>query len=364
MDYTLSQRYPDIANEWDYEANGELTPDKITCGSSKKVAWICPVGHKYSTRIFCRTTGHGCPICGRLNNIGAPRSKDNKLITKFPEIAKEYLQEKNDRPLETITFGSNYAAWWKCQTCGNEWKASVNKRHLGTGCPACAKSKHDNNVITTRAIQNPLSENKRLLKEWDYKKNVISPFEVSAKSNFVVWWKCSRCQTEWQAQILSRSAQKNTCPICSKKKRGTSFTEYIVFHYVAKYNPDSIYQYKSSWLKQSSIDIFCPKENIAIEYDGTTWHRNSERDSKKDQKLLSHGITPIRIRQKGCPEISSSVCFYQKKTSYQSLEEPIKELLSYLKIENPSVNLEEDIADIRTEYMKYLTETTGTIATT
>ncbi|MCR5635201.1 MAG: zinc-ribbon domain-containing protein [Lachnospiraceae bacterium] len=33
---SLAVKYPEIAKEWDYEKNGELTPEKVAHGSIKK----------------------------------------------------------------------------------------------------------------------------------------------------------------------------------------------------------------------------------------------------------------------------------------------------------------------------------------
>lgn len=65
----LMTNYPQIANEWNYEKNGELTPDKVVYGSGKLVWWICPNGHEWEARIVDRTKIHGkgaiCPCCLR-----------------------------------------------------------------------------------------------------------------------------------------------------------------------------------------------------------------------------------------------------------------------------------------------------------
>ena len=36
----LSTLCPDIASEWNYERNGNLKPDMVTCGTNKKVWWV------------------------------------------------------------------------------------------------------------------------------------------------------------------------------------------------------------------------------------------------------------------------------------------------------------------------------------
>lgn len=61
---TLADRFPRIAQEWDYEKNAPLTPEQVLPGTSRRVWWICPNGHSYRTNISSRTSGgNGCPIC-------------------------------------------------------------------------------------------------------------------------------------------------------------------------------------------------------------------------------------------------------------------------------------------------------------
>ena len=68
---------PDLAAEWDYEANYPLTPQNVAANSGQKVYWIYsydipndyPVEHlrskhfdfKWEANIYHRTNGKGCP---------------------------------------------------------------------------------------------------------------------------------------------------------------------------------------------------------------------------------------------------------------------------------------------------------------
>lgn len=56
---------PDLAKEWDYALNGELTPFMVTKSSSKRVWWVCENGHHYQSTVYNRGSTHntGCPIC-------------------------------------------------------------------------------------------------------------------------------------------------------------------------------------------------------------------------------------------------------------------------------------------------------------
>jgi hypothetical protein len=57
---------PEIAKEWDFEKNLNLTPADVTYGSTKKVWWICPKGHSYKASVGHRSDTKrptGCPVC-------------------------------------------------------------------------------------------------------------------------------------------------------------------------------------------------------------------------------------------------------------------------------------------------------------
>ena len=51
--------FPDIAKEWDYSKNQEITPEMVTAKSKKKAWWICPKGHNYQLAIVDRANGRG-----------------------------------------------------------------------------------------------------------------------------------------------------------------------------------------------------------------------------------------------------------------------------------------------------------------
>ena len=59
----LQTLFPNIAAEWDYEKNGELSPKNVKPFSHQKVWWICVSGHEWQAKIADRTNGTGCPIC-------------------------------------------------------------------------------------------------------------------------------------------------------------------------------------------------------------------------------------------------------------------------------------------------------------
>ena len=58
----LKTRFPEIADEWDYEKNGDLLPTRVAPFSSKTAFWVCKRGHSYSMVIANRASQkQGCP---------------------------------------------------------------------------------------------------------------------------------------------------------------------------------------------------------------------------------------------------------------------------------------------------------------
>lgn len=57
-----------------------------------------------------------------------------------------------------------------------------------------------------------------ILKDWNYEKNhSFNPRAFSKASTIKVWWKCHKCNQEWQAKIVDRTCGNNKCPVCTNK---------------------------------------------------------------------------------------------------------------------------------------------------
>ncbi len=69
---SLAEKYPGLASEWDYEYNGNLTPDKVKPGSDIKIGWVCSNCGKHYLASIGKRTGKiptGCPDCGAKKSI-------------------------------------------------------------------------------------------------------------------------------------------------------------------------------------------------------------------------------------------------------------------------------------------------------
>ena len=147
-DKSLAKLYPEIAKEWDYEKNYPLTPDKVSAHAGKKAYWICLRGHKYSSVIASRTGNRpcGCPVCsgrGSATYRDGNYIGEHSLAKERPDIAVEFIEEKNGISANNIAVSSNKKMWFRCSKCSHEWLSKVNNRTSSNnqGCPVCGRQK-------------------------------------------------------------------------------------------------------------------------------------------------------------------------------------------------------------------------------
>ena len=135
----------------------------------------------------------------------------NDLLTKNPELAKEWNYERNgDLKPEDVTASSGKKVWWKCNK-GHEWQAVVCNRSYGSGCPICSGQK----VLS--GFNDLASKAPVLAMQWHPTKNGdLTPSTITAFSSKKVWWQCEYGH-EWQATVNQRR-HRQICPYCRRRK--------------------------------------------------------------------------------------------------------------------------------------------------
>ena len=273
---------PKLAKEWNYEKNGELKPDMVMANSGKKVWWICKKGHEWEASIDNRSRGRDCPFCANKQLLKGY----NDLATINPKLAKEWNYEKNgELKPDMIMANSGKKVWWICNK-EHEWEASVINRNRGTGCSICTGQQ------VYKGYNDLATINPKLAKEWNYEKNdKLKPDMVMTNSNRKVWWKCNKGH-EWQATIYSRN-NGNGCPTCAKELQ-SSFPEQAIYFYIKKAFPDAI---NGDHHLKMELDIFIPSKKIAIEYDGSFWHKNLKSDERKNKICKENKRLLFRVKE-------------------------------------------------------------------
>ena len=201
-----------LMQEWDYEANIDLNPNKLKKGSNKKAHWVCKIcGGRWQAAI-CDRVGKkttGCPYCAGQKVLKGY----NDLKTKFPDIAREWHPNKNGDLLpEEVMGGSGKKAWWLCPN-GHEYEQTINKRtSRNSTCPICSGRKVKSGVNDLGSLYPTVAA------EWHSSKNGnLTPSEISRGSNKKYWWQCRKCGYEWQARVADRTIDNNGCPACANK---------------------------------------------------------------------------------------------------------------------------------------------------
>lgn len=294
----LATTHPELAKEWHPTKNGLLTPADVVAGTKTKVWWKCDVekDHEWRAAVLDRVHGAGCSCCG-----GQTVVPSNCLATTHPEMAVLWHLKKNLRLTpQKVTANSHKTVWWKCPVAeDHEWKARPNTlaqnqaRTSTNGCPCCRGLK----VVRSNCLS---TVEPALAKEWHPTRNRgLTPEKVTRSSFKKVWWLCSKnLKHEWRATVAARSAG-NGCPHCTPH---SSLLEIAV--YCELKSIFSTVEWGSRELG-AEVDVLLKEQKIAIEIDGSFWHRGrEEHDRKKSALLEDEGVIVIRLREEPLTELS------------------------------------------------------------
>lgn len=341
----------ELMYEWDWDLNNEycFDPDKLSCGSQKTVFWICRKhNNKYKQIIRDKKRGRkGCSICkkeSRKNNRERYIKGKTILAKTNPELIEEWIScEDASYTPYTCLAGSNIKVKWKCKKCGGEYDSYVsNRAKRGVGCPYCANQKVLSGYNDLQTL-NPL-----LAEEWSNKNN-ISPKQITLKSNKKVYWKCKMGHDDYLSSAKQRSNGQG-CPVCAMQLQ-TSFPEQAIFYYIKKLYPDAINRYK---YKRYEIDIFIPKLNLGIEYNGYFYHRDKYlKDKNKKEILTEEGIQLIVIKEYNKKEEMYGADYYiDDKVKLMDLSLLIKNvILDIDPMVSIDIDCEKDMISIREQYI-------------
>jgi hypothetical protein len=208
-----------LASQWHPTKNQGLTPFDVVANTNKKVWWLCNKSqcehpHEWIANINSRTGGSNCPYCYG-NHSFCPC---DSIATTHPELAAELHPDEPLDPTE-LSKGSDKVVLWLCNKsqCEHEhsWRSQVKSRALkDTGCAYCAgkivcKCNSFGTLFPEKASQ------------WSEKNGVKSPFDYTAHSNKIFWWKCEKGPDhEWKGPISDRTRkdQHGGCPFCKSRR--------------------------------------------------------------------------------------------------------------------------------------------------
>ena len=284
---TLRDTNPEMAAMWDYEENGDATPDNTREHSNEKYAFKCDNGHKFKIDLGKLYNKDGntssCPFCKGVTRLVLEGTND--LTTMIPEIADFWDYENNDVLPSTLTKGSGYKANFKCSK-GHSFRRKVYQFSLDPKCPECRTIENTQKY----SIKNLRPES---YKFWDFEKNTLDPSLTSAYLNEDAFWKCPDCGYEWVQRISTRCASRGgKCPSHDLKR---VFSE----EFGLKYNDSFLYKNPDAskfWNIKLSNGL-CP-ENTP-KYSTKEIYMNCSRGKHKPYRIK---VCNIKKPPYGCPE--------------------------------------------------------------
>ena len=127
---TLAQTDHPMMAQFDHARNAQdgLDPQKITCGSSKHVHWVChkcPLGHPHRWTVSPNNRfqkPRGCPYCGHKKACQC-----NCLQTHCPEVAAEWDRDRNEGTPSDYLPRSTNLVWWRASHRPS-WQQTIAQR--------------------------------------------------------------------------------------------------------------------------------------------------------------------------------------------------------------------------------------------
>lgn len=138
---SLAERAPEIAEEWDHEANGDVTPRTIGAASAFPAHWVCRINsdHRWQQPVQQRArTDHGrqCPLCLIDLRLAARRGTSlDRLADVVAELQFQY-SPRNPLAADEASADPSLDWVWRCDA-DHEFVRSLNDLEKGFACPRC-----------------------------------------------------------------------------------------------------------------------------------------------------------------------------------------------------------------------------------
>jgi hypothetical protein len=222
---SLAETHPHLLSWWNYQANGELTPENVTKGMDVKIYWTCPVGHSPQVMIssMTRRGGPGCGICSGhevAEGINDLESQEKDLLRFWDSKSNEA------KPNKIYSRTQNELHW----LCSNKHKFQMSpwqlRRNLSRklmqgseGCKYCAhrevwKGWNDLNTVAPHLVADYLRGN-----------NKKAPYEVCAYASQKYWWQCDKFHEPRLQSPQSRVRRGSGCSTCVRIKTETGVND-------------------------------------------------------------------------------------------------------------------------------------------
>lgn len=282
--------------------NNKYSYDKVIYKNNyTKVIITCPIHGDFEQTPKNHLNGNQCPKCALIN-----RSLKNCFVEKANKVhgnKYDYSKAEYKTNKDKICI--------ICPKHGEFWQ-NVQSHLRGYGCPICSKEHYVSPVKLTQEefIERSIKTHNG---KYDYSK---TNYIIGTEKVTII---CPK-HGEFQQQAIMHMRGAG-CPKCRSSKGELQLLKLLKENFP---NLEVKHQFKDEWLEKQHLDIYIPKYNIGIEYNGlqhykaiSTWGGENvlveiqKRDNIKQQKCLEHNCKLFIVR-------------------YNKLEEDWQSILNYL----------------------------------
>ncbi len=192
-----------------------------------------------------------------------------------------------------------------CEECGKEYEVATFRLATTRYCSRQCHFAHRRASIVPGQHR---VEHMRLMCETCGKSYELPPSLVKGGKHYCsqechyqgkrtrITFTCERCGKPFERQMAEAATARFCSRHCSHLEHSETSIEKTVRQALTTLGISFEQEYH---LGRYVLDFYLPDRKIAIEADGTYWHKGHEdRDSRRDARLSEQGITTIRLPQK------------------------------------------------------------------
>lgn len=330
-----SNSFWDIKNLYSTKNKMSFSSKDILWNADNPTEWQCPLGHCWTAPVRDLTSksiyNNYCPICTDLIPHFHFNSDEKQAKKTYNNVLLAQLEFKT-KNIETVinSIEEEIAEFQEMHDMGILWYNHAQMPDTITFYFAYPNGKHGDidkaicenygevtqideflfsAIIPTSYYEEIelLSEsyaNKKLLKDVENTElfSFLSNHNVMHRLNFLSslahsfrmptgrYTSIARCMTEYRSPLRKKRTAVYNNLVGKNKATHKWKSEQLLYHLVKGLFPDAIFQYKTNWLGNQSLDIFIPSQNVGIEYQGQQHYVpidlfGGEEQFKERQKL-------------------------------------------------------------------------------
>ncbi len=222
--------------------------------ASEPIEAICSIHGKFTKRYSDFKSNSGCPLCGQQRMINSKLHDEKDIISKLKELFPDHdfsLFEYTGLNNKSILIDPVYG----------QFEKNVYELLKGYGHPLSKKTRLISQQIFIERVCS-------IFPEYDFSKTVYKNMHETIE------YRCPihGINTTKPYSILAGHG----CKSCSKKSY--SQPELDIIEYIKSLGiseKDILHSERPSFMNGQELDIYLPKYNLAIEYNGTIYHHSS-----------------------------------------------------------------------------------------